>query len=182
MLNKERKIEIESFVDDLIKDIDFSKTPFVDIVSIVKKDGFVVEPHEMDVETTGCLFVDNENNNRSIWVNTTFKNPDNDDDVVFKKSRFITAHEYGHYKLHNFSTAHRDTYHRTEPLELEADYFARSILMPLKYFNSCYNAVKDFSKNDTNYVIDVLSTFFDVTKNKVSKRINDLEELEELLV
>lgn len=180
-LEVSKKKEIEKFVSNLIKDFDFKKTPFVDIVSIVKKDGFVVEPREMDIETTGCLFIDNEDNKRSIWVNTIFKNPDNEDDVILKKSRFITAHEYGHYKFHKFSTAHRDTYHRTDQLELEADYFARSILMPLKYFNSCYIAVRDFSNNDTDYILNILSKFFDVTKNKVSKRIKDLGELGELL-
>lgn len=45
-------------------------------------------------------------------VNKVFDNPDNEEDVVFKKSRFITAHEYGHYILHKSSEqtlyAHRD--------------------------------------------------------------------------
>ena len=177
-LNKERKIEIESVVDGIVGHINFTKNPFIDIVSIVEKEGFVVESRKMDIETTGYLFIGD--NVRYIWVNTDFKNPNNDDDVVFKKSRFITAHEYGHYKLHNVSSAHRDTYHRTEPQELEADYFARSILMPLKYFNACYNAVKEYNSNDS-YIIDILTRFFSVTKDKVSKRIADLSELGELL-
>jgi hypothetical protein len=180
-LSKERKVQIEEVVREIVKDVDFNALHFVDIVSIVKKDGFVVEPHEMDIETTGCLFIDATNSSRTIWVNTEFKNPDNDDDVVFKKSRFITAHEYGHFKLHNSFTAHRDTYHREEPLELEADYFARSILMPLRYFNLCYTAVYEFSKQDIGYTTTILSQYFNVTKNKVSKRIADLCELNELL-
>lgn len=180
MPNKKRKQEIEAVVDGLLKDYDFKKNPYVDIASIVKKDGFIVKPQEMDIETTGCLFVEeqeNKDSSRLILVNTYFKNLDNDEDVIFKKSRFITAHEYGHFVLHHSIRAHRDTYHRTEPLELEADYFARSILMPLKYFKNCYKILQDFSNNDKDYIINILSKLFRVTKNKVGKRINDLEEL-----
>ncbi len=179
-LSNQRKEQIEKVVDGFLSDVDFGKTPYIDIVSIVQKDGFVVETHEMDIETTGCLFVDEtdkDNPSRSIWVNTVFKNPDNEEDVVFKKSRFITAHEYGHYKLHHTLRAHRDTYHRKEQIELEADYFARSILMPLEYFRTCYKTLSDFSSNDREYVTTMLSKFFKVTKNKVNLRIQDLDEL-----
>lgn len=179
-LKKEEKIIIENKVNELIKDIKYDKVPYVDIVSIVEKDGFTVETHEMDIETTGCLFVDETPNvvpKRIIWVNKAFKNPDNEEDVVFKKSRFITAHEYGHFKLHHSMRAHRDTYHRTEQNELEADYFARSILMPLQYFNACYKLLKEFSNGDELYTVDMLSRFFRVTRNKVKMRIKDLGEL-----
>lgn len=55
-----------------------------------------------------------------------------------EKSRFITAYEYEHYVLHKKQDkdfyAHRDRDIRDSPKELEADYFARSILMPEKFF------------------------------------------------
>lgn len=179
-LSKEKKKQIEKVADGFVSNIDFKKTPYIDIVSMVKKDGFVVETREMDIETTGCLFVDESdtsNPRRTILVNTIFKNPDDEEDVVFKKSRFITAHEYGHYKLHQTLRAHRDTYHKKEQIELEADYFARSILMPLDYFRLCYETLSDFSSNDEDYVTTMLSKFFKVTKNKVRLRIQDLDEL-----
>ena len=180
MLEKERKLQIESEVSKILTNYDFEKNPYVDITAIVKKDGFTITPQEMELETTGCLFVEENNgkeSNKHILVNTIFKNPDNDEDVVFKKSRFITAHEYGHFVLHHSFRAHRDTYHRTEPLELEADYFARSILMPLDYFSECYKLLQEFIGNDTKYIIELLSKLFRVTKNKVAKRINDIKEL-----
>lgn len=180
-LSLDRKKEIEAQVKRLIGDFDYKKSSYVDIVSIVKKDGFIVEPKDMDINTTGCLFIDHSderNIKRNIWVNTRFKNPDNEADIVFKKSRFITAHEYGHFILHNSISAHRDTDHRTDEIELEADYFARSILMPFSYFKICYDLLMDFGKNDEEYVVNILTRFFKVTKNKVCKRIGDIKEFE----
>lgn len=180
-IKKEKMLEIEKVTANLLKDIDFKKSPYVDIVLLVKKDGFEVEPSEMDIETTGCLLVnddDSKSKSRLILVNTRFKNPENESDVVFKKSRFITAHEYGHFILHKKEGepiyAHRDTYHRTEPIELEADYFARSILMPLEQFKIYYEILNEMSNHDENFVVSLLSKIFKVTSNKVRKRVGDL--------
>ena len=182
MLNieKSRMIQIEEIVSNLLSGISFEKSPYVDIVSLVEKDGFEVEPSEMDIETTGCLLVsdDIKNRKRLILVNTIFKNPENESDVIFKKSRFITAHEYGHFILHKEEGqpiyAHRDTYHRTEPIELEADYFARSILMPLEQFKSYYEIASQLSNNDEKFTINLMSKLFKVTRNKAKKRVEDL--------
>ena len=77
MLNKQRMLEIEKITSKLLKDIDFSKSPYVDIVSLVEKDDFEVETSEMDIETTGCLLVsdDTKNKKRLILVNTVFNTP-----------------------------------------------------------------------------------------------------------
>lgn len=182
MLNieKSRMLEIEDIVSKILSGINFSNSPYVDIVSLVEKDGFDVETSEMDIETTGCLLVSDEPKNRKrlILVNTNFKNPKNEPDVVFKKSRFITAHEYGHFILHKEDGqpiyAHRDTYHRTEPIELEADYFARSVLMPLDQFKSYYKILNRLGENDEKFTIEMLSKLFKVTRNKVQKRVEDL--------
>lgn len=179
-IEKSRMLQIEEITSNILDGIDFEKTPYVDIVSLVEKDGFEVEPSEMDIDTTGCLLVsdDTRNRQRLILVNTTFKNPENESDVVFKKSRFITAHEYGHFILHKEDGqpiyAHRDTYHRTEPIELEADYFARSILMPLEQFKSYYEILNQLGNNDEKFTIGLLSKLFKVTKNKAKKRVEDL--------
>lgn len=185
-IKKERMIAIEKITSDLLKDVNFGHSPYVDIVSLVKKDNFVVEPTAMDMETTGCLLVNEDVNNpkRLIAVNTFFKNPDNESDVVFKKSRFITAHEYGHFILHREQGepiyAHRDTYHRTEPNELEADYFARSILMPLSQFKVYYDILNNMGNNDSSFTVEMLSKLFKVTRNKVNKRIGDLSALADM--
>lgn len=179
-IEKTRMLEIEEITKELLINVDFEKSPYVDISSIVQKDGFHIKPQKMDIDTTGCLFVndDKPKKERLILVNTIFTNPENEDDVVFKKSRFITAHEYGHFILHKKDSgsiyAHRDTDHRTNPDELEADYFARSILMPLYQFELYYNVANKLGKNDKNFTIHILSKLFKVTKNKIEKRMEDL--------
>lgn len=179
-IEKSRMLEIEAITSKLLEDIDFDKSPYVDIVSLVKKADFEVEPSEMDIETTGCLFVsdDAKNKKRLILVNTIFRNPENESDVVFKKSRFITAHEYGHFILHKKEGqpiyAHRDTYHRTDPIELEADYFARSILMPLSQFKIYYEILNQMGNDDERFTVSLLSKIFKVTSNKIRKRVEDL--------
>ena len=177
----ERKKEIETIVTELLKNVDFTKSPYVDIVKLVEGKGFSVETSDMDIETTGFLYADSENKIKRITVNKKFKNPDGEEDVIFKKSRFITAHEYGHYILHRkegqMVVLYRDTYHRSEPDELEADYFARSILMPLTQFQLFYEIAQELGKGDEEFVTNLLSLAFKVTRNKVNRRINDLKEL-----
>lgn len=179
-ITKEKMLDIEKITKSLLNETDFHKSPYVDIVSIVKKDGFEVKPQEMPVETTGCLFVsdDKVKKERLILVNTVFRNPEGEQDVVFKKSRFITAHEYGHYKLHKPVSqplyAHRDSDKRDEPEEIEADFFARSILMPLEHFKMYYTVLNEFGSNDENFTVEMLSRLFKVTRNKIRKRIGDI--------
>lgn len=179
-IKEERKKLIEERAKELVADIDFEKSPYVDIVSIVKKDGFEVTPKEMDIDTTGCIFVndDEKEKERIIIVNKNFKDPDNEEDVIFKKSRFITAHEYGHFILHKKDGepmyAHRDTDHRTEEIEQEADYFARCILMPEEQFRLYYQVLNKFGNDDKKFTIDILSKLFSVTRNKVNLRVEDI--------
>jgi conserved hypothetical phage-related protein len=182
----QRKYEIEDKVTSLLKDRDYKLTDVVDIVSLVKKDGFIVQSEDMPIEQTGYILVDDNkklpsiNSKKKIAVNNTFLNPDNEDNVVLKKSRFITAHEYGHYILHKGDSslyAHRDSHERNTLIEMEADYFARSILMPLESFKGFVRAAKEICPNDEQEQLEVLSRFFKVTKNKLIKRLGDLSEI-----
>lgn len=204
MLTKERKIQIENIVKNIISDYDFSESQTVDIVSLVKKDDFLVQSADLPLKTTGYLAVndsapidENGEFHRLIVVNKRFKNPDNEDNVVFKKSRFITAHEYGHFKLHKPEDqplyAHRDSDRRDDPQEQEADYFARSILMPADNFLECNKIIdkllanikllkmrnNDLIQNEdlSSYKVELLSRMFKVTKDKVKRRLEDIDVL-----
>ena len=190
---KEKK-DIEIIVHDVLLSSGFDTSKknnslIVDIVQLVKGKNFDVTTSEMDQNTTGCLFVNDldtimgTKTNRLIVVNKNFKNDDNDENVILKKSRFITAHEYGHFILHKKEEisiyAHRDSDHRTEPEELQADYFARSILMPYELFKKYVDTIKILQLyNDIKDAIPLLSNIFKVTKDKASKRLDDLYELE----
>lgn len=177
-----RKKEIEEQVNKILQGEKFKKNPQVDIVALVEKENFVVKAERMEINTTGLLYAGDDE--RVITVNKEFKNPDNEENVVFKKSRFITAHEYGHFILHKEQLgtpiyAHRDTYNRTSTIELEADYFARSILMPLEKFRLFHEAAKQMCNEEDyeEFVPYALSVVFGVTRNKVLKRMEDLSEL-----
>jgi len=179
-LSKERMLEIEKIADKILVKTKFKDKPFIDIVSIVKKDGFTVQQTELEMNTTGCLLVNDYKKERLIVVNSYFKESNDEKEVILKKSRFITAHEYGHYILHKHERksifAHRDTYHKTEIKELEADYFARCILMPIYKFFISYDFLMSEYK-DSEYVVTFLSDYFRVTRKKILARIEDIKEL-----
>lgn len=181
-ITKERKMEIEKIVARELLGTKLKKDPYVDIVSLVENKGFSVETENMDINTTGILYVNDDV--KRIIVNENFKNPYNEERVVLKKSRFITAHEYGHYLLHREQLgtpilAHRDTDNRTAQIELEADYFARSILMPLEAAKLYYKAaIQMFDDEDNNFIAYVFSKVFGVTQNKALRRLEDLSELD----
>lgn len=187
-ISKEKKLKIEKVVALILEEMDSAHTAYVDIIDLVKKDDFLVQTSEMDVETTGCLIVNdlktvmNTNKHRLIVVNKVLRNDNNDENYILKKSRFITAHEYGHFRMHKKPNqpiyAHRDTYHRTDPQELEADYFARSILMPYTIFKIFYEAAFKVSNENIKITIELLSTIFNVSKDKTYKRICDISELQ----
>lgn len=180
-ITNERKVEIENKVNEIIKKIKFKNSPTVDIVALVKKKGFIVERSEMPLDTTGCLMVDETKfkPKRVIVVNRNFANSKSEEDVVLKKSRFITAHEYGHYVLHKSLSqklyAHRDTHLKDSLEEVEADYFARCLLMPTNFFKEWRNFYNEMSDNDEEFVLFMLSKTFCVTINKIKARINDIE-------
>lgn len=185
-IKREKMIEIEKRVQEITKELDFERSLSVDIVSLVKKDGFQVKTKMMPIETTGVLLVNDnaERNKRVIIVNKQFTNPDDEDDVIFKKSRFITAHEYGHFLLHKSVDkslyAHRDSDKREEVLELEADYFARSLLMPLSYFKTCVDILNEMATDDKEFIDTMLSKLFKVTRKKVRARMADLQILKSM--
>lgn len=184
VIDKQKMLLIEEEIDNIFKNMSLTPSPSIDIVSLVNKDGFEVETTKMDIETTGRLLVDDktDNHQRIITVNTIFTNKNKERNIVLKKSRFITAHEYGHFILHNEmlgqpTYAHRDTQHRTEPIEQEADYFARSILMPLENFKEMYLLMKNLGIKNKKEIVKLLSEMFVVTIDKANKRLEDLTVL-----
>ena len=183
-LTKERMNEIEKIVSEITRNIDFTNTSAVDITPIVEDAGFQVVPMKMDIDTTGSLYVDDNNkkNGKIICVNTQFTLNGYEEDVILKKSRFVTAHEYGHYLLHKKAGvplyAHRDTGHKTDNSEQEADYFARSVLMPINIFKTYYDIAMDKTGQDIDYTTLLLSKIFVVTINKIKSRIDDMKKLE----
>ena len=179
-------IHIEDMVTTLLGN-NYNPTAHIEIVPIIEKDGIELAWAAMDADTSGVLILDTEKGIRRIEINNNLDGM-KDKDIEFKKSRFIMAHEYGHYKLllEKISTLrgliveHRDRRHRDDIAEQEAEYFARSILMPRKSFETFYKIFTQKLPKNPERVIDGLSTVFQVTNAKVQERINDIKKLQKL--
>ena len=123
-------------------------------------------------DTTGIILVDDQNEisgfgtNRLIVVN---------DELGYEKSRFIIGHEFAHLVLHKeegVQLAFRDYSHSTDQKEIEAEEYAKLILMPVELI---LRSIRDnkyciYKKEAINYIAEIC----DVTKTKASDMISDM--------
>lgn len=104
----------------------------------------------------------------------------------FYHQRFIIAHELGHYLLDyigNPTFEHpkkffSKTYIKTEheySEDILVDKFAAELLMASRLFLQKYINIMDYSRNDIGYTVTYLSVYFEVEKDKIIKRIDELE-------
>lgn len=102
--------------------------------------------------------------------------------------RFIIAHELGHYLLDYignpifenpkkfFSKTYIKADHQDSSEEVLADRFAAELLMPARLFMQKYLNIMDYSQNNIEYTIAYLSTYFEVKKGSIRKRIKEVIE------
>ena len=178
MLTEERKNEIMRRIEEIVSNNKELEEPAFDIVKFLKeKESFAIASKPMADDTTGMLFVDDEeyisdtDTHRLIVINSLLKEQPN----FVQRRRFIIAHEYAHYILHKHNTkqyAHRDTSQKDTNEEIEADFFARSLLMPQKVINIILDLsfVKELS---TENRIALIARFFNVTKKKAKQRLEE---------
>jgi Zn-dependent peptidase ImmA (M78 family) len=157
--------KIERLVATLLNEHRVSK-PAVPIDKIVKKSDVVLKYGELgDVSgllvRTGAL--------TTIGVNS--KHP-------LVRQRFTIAHEYAHYLLHMGILAHYDRDYRvnyrsaessqaTNTEEIEANFFAASILMP-RMFLDADNAI---SALDNDIEVSALASRYNVSRHAMSLRL-----------
>jgi len=177
MPTTEKRKLIEEKVDNIILENEALHTPAFDIVKFLKAEGFAVAAKLLDDDTTGMLLVDDENfvpnttTHKLIVINNLLQEQDN----YIQRRRFIIAHEYAHYVLHKegrIQYAHRDTSKRDSPIEKEADFFARCLLMPGKAIRGLLNLdfIKVLSIDDK---ISLVSRIFNVTPKKAKQRLEE---------
>ncbi len=178
MLTVERKNEIMQRIEEIILNNKELAEPAFDIVKFLKeKESFAIASKPMADDTTGMLFVDDEeyildtDTHKLIVVNSLLKEQPN----FVQRRRFIIAHEYAHYVLHKHNTkqyAHRDTSQKESNEEIEADFFARCLLMPQKVIDAVLdlNFVKELSVENK---IALIARFFNVTKKKAKQRLEE---------
>lgn len=178
VLDKTRKDEIEKRVNEII-DRNNLNVPGFDLAKFLTEvEGFQIGSLPMSDNTTGMLFMNDNrfvletNSHRLIIVNDNLPFNENRS----KRHRFIVAHEYAHSQLHkspDHSTyAHRDADKLNTPQELEADYFARCLLMPKNLVKSFLDL--DFLKDATlDEKISAVARVFNVTHKKAQQRLKE---------
>lgn len=128
-----RYVKIERLVASLLEEHHIIK-PAVPIEKLVKKSGIAVKYGKLD-DVSGLLV--REGDAATIGVNV---------DHPEVRQRFTIAHEFGHYLLHAGISAHFDRDYRvnyrsaessqaTDVEEIEANFFAASILMPKPFLD-----------------------------------------------
>ena len=157
----------------------------IDIIKLVTLDGFSVfsmplQKIEGEDKTTGILMV---NDNDNILKLDTNKVIILEESLELKRRRFVTAHEYGHFKLHKKietsefitkNTPRRNANTLTEDKsEIEADTFARCILMPKIFVKNTIDPLYDSDKNKDT-MIKIISEKFNVSLNKAEIRLQEL--------
>lgn len=178
MPEERRKAEINAVVEDVLSKNKILTNPAFDIVKFLKEnEGFAIASKPMADDTTGMLFVDDENfvsdteTHKLIVINSMLtEQPD-----FVQRRRFIIAHEYAHYKLHKNNTsqyAHRDTSKKDTLEEKEADYFARCLLMP-KHIIDVILDIDFVKKSSYDSKIALIARIFNVTKKKVKQRLEE---------
>lgn len=185
IMTEERKTQIKKIADDLRKEYHLTSPDFNLLKFLTDYESFEIQLKKIDDETTGLLFVDdnnlipNSNSHRVIVINQNIAN----DKEFEQKRRFICAHEYGHMILHKQDSsefARRDTKAKETTEEKEAEYFAFCFLLPEDLLRDL------FSTKDTKKIMDslcnrhgmtyaeIISILFNVSIKKANCRLNEL--------
>jgi Predicted Zn peptidase len=136
-----RRKHIRSVAEQLLDEHDVHSKP-VNVTEIAREVGVEVQEAPADDELSGFLYRDRKRKTAIIGVNSTHSR---------NRRAFTTAHELGHFLLHDFNDLHVDrevkiwrrdqsSSEGTDIEEREANFFAAELLMPAKF------VVKDIKK------------------------------------
>ena len=163
-LSQERKSKIESITADLLSDAynqDVEIVPPVKLSKILEKYGYSVKSGDFPNETiSGALNIEK----KIIYV------ADND---TFGRQMFTIAHELGHIFLNDKKD--KEIYYRIDSVnldesekngEIEANYFAASLLMPQLLVKKFWDITKDIEK---------MALWFGVTRSACYWRLKNLD-------
>lgn len=156
-----------------------------DLISFLTNcQGYEIQLQQIDDETTGLLFInDEEKVARSDSHNVIVINSNLTNDRFFEqKRRFICAHEYGHAILHKGEAkifARRDTSKKETIEELEAEYFAYCLLLSKKAIDQLMSddlkpSIEKIKTNLHMSTGEVIAMLFNVTPKKANARLHQL--------
>ena len=181
MLSAERKAQIEAKTNEVIERYNLQEPNFDLAHFLSTQEGFLLGEQDMDNNTTGILLVNKAEKlprfgtNQLISTNARLRySPD-----YKARRRFIVAHEYAHYQLHMEGEtifAHRDYTHKNDPMEEEADFFARCLLMPRQLVEVLLRTLPQSTSLDEK--AKRIASTFGVTEKKATQRLTeDLKEV-----
>ena len=167
----ERVAAINSKVDNILTDAEVKTLP-VKIEEIAKSLGLKVIPYAFDDDISGTLIIDQN----VIGFNQTESRV---------RRRFTIAHEVGHYILHKdkkpifldklfrLNSSSSSSSEQNQELEMEANIFAASILMPESLMRKeVENIDFDFASEEA---IKYLARVFDVSSTAMYYRLKILD-------
>jgi len=173
-LNFMEKKVIEEKVTRLLSQNGYNpeKDNYVDIVDLVKKEGFSVGNVLLSDSDDGFLAIRPAKNTyeKIIGVNATRS---------IELKRFIIAHEFAHSVLHYESGQiflHRENKKGKDEEENDADYFAAALLMPRRSFQRVYEQLKAAELSESTIRLN-LAMIYGVPAESVVRRIKEVNSL-----
>lgn len=162
---------IDKKISQLCEDFPKLVKPPVNLLSLMKKMDIRFEENAYGEELSGAAIFDG--NSMIVTVNASEPK---------RRKRFTIAHEIGHLILHADQglnvdikpiRLNRDQSSSTGDMwrEVEANYFAASLLMPEEDVQKQY---RDLSERDEDEVLSILAKRYDVSIQAISVRLNTL--------
>lgn len=177
----EEKRKIDDIISRLKETYPIAKRNDLDLISFLRDYyGFQIVEANLPDDTTGYIMVDDSNyldfknfiTHKIIVTNSNLIKYKN----YIQKRRFIIAHEFAHYLLHKKESqvqfAKRDTEHFNTKEEQEAEYFARSFLMPKE---DVINVLSGKDNLSIAQKVEELRKHFNVSENKARYRLQELK-------
>lgn len=166
-------IEVEKIAEDVFYDTDLLSVP-VKIGAVARFYGFKIIKADMPDSTSGLVIVNDENiedfeTNKVIVINSGHS---------YRRNRFTTAHELGHFLMHQGEPlyAHRDT-GKNGVEETNANNIAAALLMPLEILKKRVREIKhNFGADCTDaFIISKIADEFCVSNETAEIRLRKLK-------
>jgi Zn-dependent peptidase ImmA (M78 family) len=166
-----RRKAIRALVEELLRKQNIRCAP-VAVEGVTKALGVDVHEEPAEDGLSGFLYRDRRKKRAIIGVNAS---------NVPTRKRFTTAHELGHFLLHDFDDVHIDrefkvwlrseaSSHGTDDEEKEANFFAAEFLMPAKFLAKDIKGSEPFDILDDG-VIEALAKQYDVSTQAMTFRL-----------
>jgi Zn-dependent peptidase ImmA (M78 family) len=174
-----RRKHIRTLVERLLASHQVRQQP-VPVESIANGLGVQIQKESAEDKLSGFLFRDRTKDQAIIGVNA---------DHPPKRQRFTTAHELGHFLLHDFGDVHVDrqfkVWLRNGPSsdgvsteEKEANLFAAELLMPAKFLQKDFRKIDAMDMQDEKQLAD-LAEQYDVSTQAMTIRLAYLGYIEQ---